>query len=77
MKISGDRVRAARKADRNREDGRVLSREKLAARVGVSAATIERVERDVGDVAAGTAFLIATELGVSLESLFTEGEAVA
>jgi transcriptional regulator with XRE-family HTH domain len=65
MRIDGQRVRAAR-------DAKGISRERLAARIGVSTKTIERVETDQGDVAAGTAYLIAHELEVDLRTLFTE-----
>lgn len=65
MKIDGQAVRAAR-------DAKGISREKLASRIGVSSDTIYRVERGDGDVAAGTAYLIAQELEVDLRSLFTE-----
>ncbi len=68
MKIDGQAVRDARKA-------REVTAEQLAHDVGVSTATISRIERGVGDVAAGTAYLIAQTLDVPLESLFTEGAA--
>lgn len=75
VKIDGDAVKQARKA--KLVDGRGMSRAILAVRIGVSPETIARVERNLGDVAAGTAYLIAEELGVPLESLFTaNGEAV-
>jgi transcriptional regulator with XRE-family HTH domain len=75
MKVDGEAVKAARKA--KMVDGREMSRELLAVRVGVSADTIARVEQNRGDVAAGTAYLIAQELEVPLESLFTENGAAA
>lgn len=65
MRINGQTVRAAR-------DAKGISRERLAARIGVSTKTIERVEFDQGDVAAGTAYLIAKELEIDLRSIFTE-----
>jgi transcriptional regulator with XRE-family HTH domain len=65
MRIDGQRVRASR-------DAKGISRERLAAKIGVSTKTIERVETDQGDVAAGTAYLIAQELEVDLRTLFTE-----
>ena len=70
MKIDGHRVRAARHAKK-------LTREQLAVEIGVSHATISRVERGLGDVAAGTAFLISQTLNVPLEELFTENGAAA
>ena len=65
MKVNGQAVREARRA-------KGLSREELAVAVGVSVHTISRIERDLGDAIAGTAYLIAQELDVDLESLFTE-----
>jgi transcriptional regulator with XRE-family HTH domain len=69
MRVDGNAVRAAREAQG-------ISQERLAAKVGVSSDTIWRVEQNRGDVAAGTAYLIAVELGVDLKSIFTS-EAVA
>jgi transcriptional regulator with XRE-family HTH domain len=69
MKIDGQAVKRARLAKAKR-DGQSLSQERLAARiresgVQVSTATIERIEA------------IAQVLDVDLDSLFSEGEAVA
>lgn len=73
MKLDGTQIRKAREAKTPR-----LGRERLAARIGVSEDTIVRVEAGIGDVAASTAFAIARELDLDLESLFIDdGEAVA
>lgn len=74
MKLDGIQIRQAREAQKPR-----LSRERLAARIGVSSDTIVRIEEgSQPGVAAGTVFLVARELGLDLESLFIEdGEAVA
>jgi len=71
MKVDGQRVRAAR-------DAKGISRERLAARIreqgwDVSESTIERIEQDrPGSPSATTVYLIAQELDVAIDSLFTE-----
>ena len=65
MRVDGQTVRTAREA-------KGISRERLAAQIGVSTKTIERIETDLGDCAAGTAYLIAEKLDLDLRSMFTE-----
>lgn len=71
MRVNGQAVRAAR-------DAKGISRERLASRIDVSTSTVERIEQERGGpgISATTVYLIAKELGVSIESLFTE-DAVA
>ena len=49
-----------------------MSRERLAVRIGVSAETIARVERNQNDVAAATAYKISQELDLNLDDMFIE-----
>jgi transcriptional regulator with XRE-family HTH domain len=67
MKIDG-------RAIRKRREKLGLSQERLAALVGVSSGTIERVEGFKGDVAAIKAYRIARALDLPLESLFIDSD---
>ena len=69
-KLVGQRVREAREAKR-------LTRPELASLAQTSIDTIKRVELDSNEPGANVLATIAAILDVSLESLFTETEAVA
>lgn len=67
MKVNGHAIRHYRAK-------RHLTREQLAVDVGVSHETISRVEREDGNVAATTVFLISERLAVPLPALFFDPE---